>query len=368
MEKKSRMFDIITFGSATKDILVKPKNLTVLKYEKDFSTGKGVCFPMGSKIDIDDIKFNTGGGGTNTAATFSLQGFKTAFCGMVGQDLSGQEIVNELKKLKVNTSFVLKTNKKPTNHSIVISSEGQDRTILAYRGASELMVKRNIPFNKLKTLLRPELRTGRDARILREAKIPVLKAKWIYLAPLSVSLCDNFGDIVNFAFKNKIKIAVNPGIAQLSLPKKEKLEEIFKRINVLFLNQEEASFLTKIPFDNEKEIFKIIDEICPGVAVMTKGGEGVVVSDGKYVYSAKPSPNRNIVDTTGAGDSFASGFLSDYIRHNGDIEKAIQLGMANSQGCLSEVGAKNGLLKKGQKFERVKVTKEMCDNNICIVK
>ena len=47
---------------------------------------------------------------------------------------------------------------------------------------------------------------------------------------------------------------------------------------------------------------------------MTKGGEGVVVSDGKYLYSALPNPDRKIVDTTGAGDSFASGFLSDYIK------------------------------------------------------
>ena len=101
---------------------------------------------------------------------------------------------------------------------------------------------------------------------------------------------------------------------------------------------------------------------------MTKGGEGVIVYDGKHVYSAKPHEDRNIVDTTGAGDSFASGFLCDFIRCNGDIEKAIQLGMANSEGCLSQIGAKNGLLKKGDVFDRVKVTKEACDNNVCLVK
>jgi len=323
------MFDIITFGSATQDIIVKPKKLTILKYGKDSVSGKEVCFPSGSKIDVDDMRFNTGGGGTNTTATFSLQGFKTAFCGMVGKDLSGQEIINELKSLKVDTKFVFKTDKKLTNHSIVISNNEQDRTILAYRGAAELMDKNNIPWNKI-------------------------KSKWIYLAPLTGLLCDSSQDIIDFANKNNIKIACNPSIAQLSLVN---FSEVAKKIDVLILNQEEASFLTKIPFENEKEIFKKIDEICPSVVVMTKGGEGVVVSDGKYIYSAKPSPGRKIIDTTGAGDSFASGFISDFIRENGDIEKAIQLGMANSEGCLSEIGAKNGLLKKGQKFERVEVIK-----------
>ncbi|MEK7658991.1 MAG: carbohydrate kinase family protein [Patescibacteria group bacterium] len=344
------MYDIITFGSAAQDINLKSKEFKVLKNEKDSVTGEGLCLALGSKIDIEDIKFTSGGGGTNTAVTFVKQGFKTAFCGMVGDDASGKEAIEELKKNKVNTSLVVKTKEKATNHSVVISGNEQDRTILVYRGAADLMDKNNIPWSKLRT-------------------------KWIYLAPLSGLLLRQseggrtpFEDIVNFAFENKIKIAINPGNLQLSLPM-EVIIRIFKKIDVLFLNQEEASFLTKISFQNESEIFKKIDEICPGVAVMTKGGEGVIASDGKYLYSAKPHPDRKIVDTTGAGDSFASGFLSDYIRYNGDIEKAIQLGLANSEGNLSEIGAKTGLLDKNSPFERVAVVKQECgENNLCLEK
>lgn len=322
------MFDIITFGSATQDIVVKPKHVTMLKYDKS-PTDKEVCFPMGSKIDVEGMDFYSGGGGTNTAGTFALQGFKTAFCGVVGKDVSGQEIIDELKRFKVNTSLVQKTDKKRTNHSVVILNGGLDRTILAYRGAAELMTQKDIPFGKLKT-------------------------KWLYLAPLTGLLCDNFESLVNFATEKKLKVAVNPSIAQLSLPN---FTDIAKKIDVLILNQEEASFLTKIPLENEQEIFKKIDDMCPGIVVMTKGGEGVTVSDNRHMYHAVPPVDRNIVDTTGAGDSFASGFLSEFMRSN-DIEKSIQLGMANSVGCLSEVGAKNGLLKKGQEFEKVEVKKE----------
>ena len=324
------MFDIITFGSATKDIVVKPKNLTSLKYTKA-SASQEVCFPFGSKIDIEEIHFNTGGGGTNTAATFAKQGFKTAFCGVVGQDLSGQELINELKSLKIDTRFVVKTEKKATNHSIVVlGNMKEDRTILAYRGAAELLEKSQIPFKKLHT-------------------------KWLYLAPLSGQLCDSFEDLVNFAFERKIKIAVNPGLAQLSLTR---FKEITKRIDVLILNQEEASFLTKIPYEQEHEIFQKIDAMCPGVVVMTKGGSGVTVSDNTYLYSAVPPVDRNIVDTTGAGDAFGSGFVSEFMK-TGSIESAIQLGMANSVGCLSQIGAKQGLLKKGEGFEKAEVIKEV---------
>lgn len=337
------MFDVITFGSATRDVNLKSKAFKIKKDDKDFVTGEGICLALGSKIDIEDIQFTSGGGGTNTAATFAKQGFKTAFCGAVGDDIAGREIVEELKSCRINTSLVLKSKEKATNHSVIVSSDGEDRTILAYRGASDMLNKDNIPWNKL-------------------------KAKWLYLAPLSGKLCDTFEDIVNFAFENKIKIAVNPGNCQLSLPV-DVLKRILKKVDILILNQEEASFLTKVSFQDELEIFKKIDEICSGIAVMTRGGEGVVASDGKYFYRALPNPERKILDTTGAGDSFSAGFLSDFIRYNGDIEKAIQLGLANSEACLSKVGAKNGLLGKNDKFNRVRVLKEMCsENNTCITK
>jgi ribokinase len=339
----NKMYDIITFGSATRDINLKSKSFKTIKDDKDFVTGEGICLTLGSKIDIDEIKYTSGGGGTNTAATFAKQGFKTAYCGAIGADEAGLHIVKELKEFGIDVKFLQKRKEKMTNQSIIISSGSDDRTILAYRGASDLLDKNTIPWKKIKT-------------------------KWIYLAPLTGSLCDTFEGIVNFAVENKIKIAVNPSKQQLSLPI-DQLKRIFTKIDILFLNQEEASFLTKISFFEESEIFKKIDEMCHGVAVMTKGGDGVVVSDGKYIYRAKPNEDRIIVDTTGAGDSFASGFLSDFMRYNGDIEKAIQMGLGNSEGNLREIGAKTGLLKKGEEFKKVSVSKEMCtENNLCITK
>src|SRR3989344_3445955 len=99
----NKMYDIITFGSAAQDINLKSKAFKVTKDDKDSVTGEGICLALGSKIDVEDIKFNSGGGGTNTAATFAKQGFKTAFCGTVGDDIAGKEIIDELKKLKINT-------------------------------------------------------------------------------------------------------------------------------------------------------------------------------------------------------------------------------------------------------------------------
>ena len=342
--KFQEMYDIITFGSAAQDIHLKSKAFKILKDEKDFVTGSGICMTFGSKVDVEDIIFTTGGGGTNTAATFAKQGFRTAFCGAIGVDSAGLEIVRELKHLKIDTRFVVKKKEKHTNHSIIISNTSEDRTIMVYRGASDLLNKKDILWKKIKN------------------------TKWFYLAPLAGEQLDDFEEIVNFAKENKIKVAINPSEQQLSMPI-EKLKSIFSKVDILFLNQEESAFLTKIPFEEEQSIFRKIDEMFHGIAVMTRGKDGVVVSDGKYIYSALPDASLKIVDTTGAGDSFASGFLSDFIRYEGDIEKAIQLGLANSEANLSEVGAKNGLLDKNSKFNRVKVLREECGkNNLCITK
>lgn len=322
------MFDIITFGSVTRDIFLDINKLQIFKNKK-FISREGVCFNLGSKVNVENINFAFGGGGTNTATTFVKQGFKTAYCGSVGNDISGAGLIEQMKKIGIDYSLTIKTKLKPTNHSIILNTgSDKDRTILTYRGASEVFGKKDVPWNKL-------------------------KAKWFYLAPLSGRLANITKDIVDFAKINGIKVAFNPSQAQLSL---KNIRKIIDKVDVLLLNQEEASILTNIFFKKELKIFKAIDKMCPGITIMTRGAKGVIVSDGIFLYRAKPGKIR-IVDRTGAGDSFGSGFVSELARKK-DVEHAIQLGIANTNSCLRELGAKNGLLVKSAKFKNVKIKKK----------
>lgn len=326
------MYDVVTFGSASWDVFMKSKDILVAKNKK-FVSGEGICFNLGSKVDIENIYFSSGGGGTNTAATFAKQGFRVTFIGMVGSDLAGQEIVKDLAERKINTQFVFKTNKKPTNYSVVLKTKkGLDRTILVFRGAAELLNRNDINWKKIK------------------------KAKWFYLAPLSGSLTGETKKIVDFANKNKIKVALNPSKEQLSLPKNV-LRKIVNKIDVLLLNQEEASVLTKIDYKKEKEIFKKLDDICPGIAVMTKGPDGLIASDGKILFSA-PGVRTKVADNTGAGDAFGSGFVAGFIKSKGSIEEGIKLGLSNSISCIRSMGAKGGLLGKKDKLKNIKIKKQ----------
>ncbi len=324
------MIKVITFGSAVWDIFMRDKKICFKKTDHFFD-GKGVYFPLGAKIEIDEINFSSGGGGTNAAATFSFQGIKTAYCGMVGNDPGGERIIRDLKNLKINTSLIRKTDKKATNHSFILSVADKDRTILSYKGASEIMSSGDVFWNKIKK--------------------SISKEGWFYLAPMNKL----FEEVVDFGFKNKIKIAVNPGKTQLNMPKK-KITKILKKTNILVLNREEASVLTGISYQKEKEILKKIKDFYQGILIITNGSKGALISDSKNNYKVGILKSK-VVDRTGAGDSFASGFVSGII-NNKDTKYSIQLASANATECLKKWGSKNGLLKKGESFKKIKVEKQ----------
>ncbi len=324
------MFDVVTFGSATRDIFVRSKDFKIID-SPDFVSGKALAVGAGSKVYVEQLVFASGGGGSNSAATFALQGLKTAYVGLIGNDVGGLEIFKELSDLGVDCTFLKTTDKAGTPYSIILSAPGKERSILVYEGASHLLAVDDVSWEKIKD------------------------AKWIYIAGLSGESAKVFEPLVNFAAENKIKLAVNPGHDQLTKDL-EILKKLLGKINVLIVNQEEASIICGVDYKNEEDLFKKFDELVPGIAVMNKGPQGAAVADGKNIYRAG-IPQSDYVDRTGAGDAFGSAFVAVLIR-GGTIEEAIQLGTANATSTIQQIGAKTGLLKKGDwgPWEKVKVT------------
>lgn len=325
-------YDVITFGSATGDVFLKLNrgNFKVLR-DKAFGSGKGLCFSLGGKFLVDDTTVFSGGGGTNTACTFSNQGFKTAYVGKVGEDVMGDMVFLDLKTYKVSTAFLLKDKKRKTALSVVLSSS-RERTILIYKGACHFLAHPNIPFTKLK------------------------KAKWFYIAPLYDKSADLLNDIIRFARENKIAVAFNPGTQHIKLGM-ERLKPILAHVDVLILNDREARLLSNVPVDKELEMIKELRYVCPGVIVITKGRMGAIVCDGSKIFKLKTT-DVQVVEKTGAGDAFGSGFVAGLLQKN-DIEYAIRLAIANAESCIQKIGAKNGLLKIKQRVDlsKYKITK-----------
>lgn len=288
------MFDVITFGSSTVDIFLKVKKLS---------------FKAGSKVLIDNLKVMSGGGGTNTACTFSKQGLKTAYVGLLSNDVFSNIILKDLKRFRIKR-FLSRTDKK-TAFSLILSPFQKERTILFYEGASHFLSKKDIPFKKIK------------------------KAKWFYIAPLHKKSALLLKPLVRFAKENNIKVALNPAKEMLNSSR-----ELFKDIDFLLMNKEEIDSLIKGPLK------KKIKEMPSKITAITSGKKGVLIWDRKNLFEVY-SNNVPVVEKTGAGDAFGSGFVSGLVKKN-DIEYAIQVAVSNAESCIQKLGAKQGLISKGK--------------------
>jgi len=289
-------FDIVTFGSGIMDFFVN----TGLN-EK----GNLMCYNVGSKIEVKDIRSDIGGGGTNTAVAFARLGLKTGWIGKLGNDTNGKEILNYMKKEKVK--FLGKISKEKTGQSIILDSKQHDRTILIYKG-----INNNVS----------------------EKEIKKFKTDWLYFCSLTGK---SFQTQKNLANKLKgIKIAFNPGE---HLIKTTNIKPLLKITNTLILNKEEAQLLTK-----EKDLLQGLSKLGPKIIVITDKNKKILCYDGKKRYSLMPNKIK-VVERTGAGDAFASGFVAGLVK-NKPIQYCLKLGLKNSESVIQHFGAKNNLIRK----------------------
>ncbi|MEK7549299.1 MAG: carbohydrate kinase family protein [Patescibacteria group bacterium] len=332
------MYDVITIGTATRDVfLTSPffKTVSDPKHLKKigFPTGEAQCFALGGKIEIGKPVFTTGGGATNAAVTFSRQKFKVAALVKIGGDKSAENIISELEKENI-IPLAIQERQNGTAFSMILLSPTGERTILVYRGASEDLKIQEIPFNKI-------------------------KSRWAYIVPGKIPF-EIMAKIFDRLVKNETLIAFNPSKYYIEMGA-GKIKPLLSKSKVVILNREEAAYLTGADYQKEKEIFRRLDKIVFGIVAMTDGPKGVLVSDGRKIYKAGIFKNKKIVDRTGAGDAFGSGFIAGLIQkeENCDkglcqpfnIEYAIRLGSANAASVVERVGAKAGILTKDE-FEK----------------
>lgn len=305
--------DVICFGSATMDtfVYISPKTL-----------GQNICFYPGTKLEIKELKSFSGGGATNTSVGFSRMGLKTGIISFLGEDAEADEIIKELKKEKVITTGVFKDKKNRTARSVILTGFGRDRVILTYTKTLSLLSKKHVPWKKL-------------------------DSKWFYISSLH-SKPVLLKKITEFAFKKEIKIAFNPGSAEIKAGLKALLP-VLKKTEILVLNSSEALELTH-KANIQKNLFEL-NQYCKTV-VITDGKNGShAIRSGKTFYQ-KPF-NVKVIDTTGAGDAFACAFVAAVI--NGKtIKHSLELATANASSVIQSLGTKNVLLSQKQAEKLVK--------------
>ncbi|MFW5852441.1 MAG: carbohydrate kinase family protein [Nanoarchaeota archaeon] len=327
--KKYKKYDVITFGSATLDVFVDTDNEII---KRKGQTNELLAYPLGSKLLIRKLNFEIGGGGTNTAVSLARFGLATGWAGSIGKCDNSRTIIEILHKEGID--FLGRTGEGVAGYSVILDSVGHDRTILTYKGEND-----NLVFD------------GLNKNALRNAT-------WFYFCSLVGKSFEAQKKAARFARENDIKLAFNPSSYQAKLGAK-KLSPILRYTDLLVLNLEEAGLLVG-HYDDIKETLNKIHETGPHIVIVTDGPNGAYCSDMTNVYKVHAQKIK-IIETTGAGDAFASSFLGAFIKTD-NIKLSLKLGLVNAQSVIQNKGAKNILLKwkdvlKKHKSKPVKITK-----------
>jgi ribokinase len=323
------MFDVITIGAALRDVYLKSKYFKA-KRDKSSPTGVDLVLPLGSKIGIENIIFETGGGASNSAVTFTRQDLRAACIARVGDDPGGRVVLDSLKAEGVNTELVYEDKENYTGYSLILVAPSGERTVLVYRGASSNITEHMIPRKKLDT-------------------------KWIFISSLAGRV-DILRHIVEWADKHDINTAVIPGGQELKKGAKV-LSPIFSKADLIIMNREEAAEITGVDYGKKEKIAHQMCLLARGIGVVTDARNGATACDDNYFYHIGTHDNP-AVDRTGAGDAFASGFVAGLIKYE-NVEGALELAADNASNVVNYFGAKKGIIYSGKHpfKEKLKVTK-----------
>ncbi len=355
--------NILTIGGATLDIFINIEEKQSLEIHKDHQTKSYIMLPDDSKIEVSNVNYSTGGGATNSAASFSRLGFCTSIICKIGNDYGGKLVKQKLDEEKVTTSSIIIDAQEMTGTSYILPSLQGNRTILAYRGSNTAMNREDISFDQF------------------------INQDLFYITSLSGRSSQLLSPIAQEAKKLHKLVATNPGSSQLASGATA-LREALPYIDILILNSSEAQlFMTSLiemnttlkeiilhqehskidhhipqllsntiayedTFFNIAYYFKEVLSRGPQIVVVTNGAEGVYVATKEKIYF-HPSIQTNVVSTLGAGDSFGSCFVASLIE-NYSIEQALLRGILNSHSVLQSVDAKSGLLTIEQLNQQTK--------------
>jgi len=288
--------DIIGFGALNVDKLYKV-NMIAKEEEESF---------------VIDFKEASGGSAANTIVGLARLGLKTGYIGKVAEDREGELLLKDFRKENVDTG------------GIIISKRGRSGVVMGYidrKGERALYVDPGV----------------NDWLEFKEINLEYAgRAEFLHLT--------SFVGKKPFEAQKKLvktlseaKISFDPGVlyARKSLTS---LEPIVKRSFVMLPNENEIRLLTGK--DYERASKTLIKEGVSVVAVKL-GERGCYVTDGKERHFVEPY-EKELVDTTGAGDAFCAGFLYGLIKGR-DLYECGRLGNFVAARCISKMGARTGL-------------------------
>lgn len=270
-------FDLLAIGDNSIDefMLINDAEVTC---DKDDENCK-LSFDFADKVRVEEFRSSVAGNAPNVAIGCATLGLKPTIYTEVGDDANAETVINTLKERSVDTAHIHKNPGTPTNVHPIAVYQGE-RTIFAYHEKRQY---------KMSDFDSP---------------------KFLYYTSLSEGFEQFHDELLDFVKKDKnIIFVINPGTLQM-ISGIDRLREALKRTDILFTNKKEATELAGIEGSTE-DIHKKLNSMGVKLSVITDSINGSSTFDGdKMEKLGMCDLNKKTLDKTGAGDSYASGFLS----------------------------------------------------------
>lgn len=307
-------FDIACVGNAKIDTFLTLHEANAhLRLIKETNE---LCVKFGEKITVDKAEILLGGNAANVAVGISRLGLSVGIIAEIGKDEFAQKIINTLSHENVDISSVIQTEGQQSSFSTIINFKGE-RTIFSEH------VRRDHNFS-----------------------FENISANWVYLTSLGDVWKNAYEKTLEFVKRTKSSLAFNPGTLQIKSGKNS-IENILSVTNILFVNKEEGEEILEIKNKGLmiNDLLNGLKELGPKIVVITDGKNGSYAIDEKGEIIQQEAIEGKVIEKTGAGDAYSSGFLSA-ISHNKPIADAMIWGAKNSASAIGRVGAQAGLLRK----------------------
>ena len=305
---------ILGIGNAIVDVICKVKDEYLLENELIKSTMKLVdeteFKKLLSTLKIEDTV--SGGSVANSIVGLSQLGNKVGFIGKVNDDDLGQKYEDGLKSEKVDYFYSKKKENIPTGTCLILITPDSERTMCTFLGTAGKISEADININSIK-----------------DAELTFLEGY----------LWDEGQPKLAFekAINNSKKVAMS--LSDLFCVERHKnhfLELVKNKLDITFGNEQEISAL--IESKNFKEVVTFAKKL-EKLVVITRGEKGSIAIKGDQVEECDSKKNLKIVDLTGAGDLFASGFLHGYI-NDFSLKESLINGTKMSSKVIQQIGAR----------------------------
>lgn len=316
--------EIICVGSVSKDIFFPTDEGIVIETPEDITAKQKVAFELGGKYRVKDRFEAVGGVAANVAHGLARLGQNTALYSCVGDDEMGQFIEASLRKEGIATDLVRHLSDAKTDLSaIIVLTQNGERTIFHNRDANERLV-------------------------ISEEKF--VGAKWLFISALNGDWRHNLAELLRIKGMHRLSVALNPGQHNIKEDAKTILEAL-PMVDVLLLNKDEAIELllqsasrpTDLELNDELFLLEKLVQVGAKKIGMTDGKRGAWGTDGTEYWHCPIHTRTKVVDSTGAGDAFGSGFFAAHLMGK-SLAQALAYGMANSGSVVGSYGAVEGLL------------------------